>query len=64
MSKINHRVQVNFTDEQYEILQRLKGELGNSDSEVVRNITLFWLLENSIISEAIKSKLMGENNEK
>ena len=30
------RIQVNFTKEQYELLQKLKGELGNSDSEVVK----------------------------
>lgn len=64
MSDNIKRVQVNFTIEQYNLLQKFKGELGNSDSEVVRNIFLFWLLENSVISEVLKSKIRGEYHEK
>ena len=64
MSDNIKRVQVNFTIEQYNLLQKFKGELGNSDSEVVRNIILFWLLENSVISQVLKSKLMEDNYEK
>ena len=55
-NKEKRRVQVIFTREQYEILQKLKGEMGSSDSEVVRNIVLNWLMENSFISSTIKSK--------
>ena len=64
MSDNIKRVQVNFTIEQYNLLQKFKGELGNSDSEVVRNIILFWLLEKSLLSEVLKSKLMEEHHEK
>ena len=54
------RIQVVFTQEQYDLLQKLKGEMGSSDSEVVRNIVLNWLMENSFISSTIKSKLKEE----
>jgi len=45
MSNESVRIQVVVTKEQYEIIQRLKGELGSSDSEVVRNIVIAWLSE-------------------
>jgi len=54
------RIQVVFTQEQYELLQKLKGEMGSSDSEVVRNIVLNWLMEKSFISTTVKSKLKEE----
>lgn len=60
MSKGIKRVQVNFTKEQYELLQKLKGELGNSDSEVVKNISIAWLTEKSFISTTLKKKLFEE----
>ncbi len=56
------RIQVSFTKEQYELLQKLKGELGNSDSEVVKNITIAWLIEKSLISTALKEKILYNNN--
>ena len=39
------RVMVNFTDRQWELLEKLRGILGNSDSEIVRNIVLMFLSE-------------------
>ncbi|MHA1506716.1 MAG: CopG family transcriptional regulator [Candidatus Asgardarchaeia archaeon] len=68
MSKKNKamtvRVQVLFTKEQYEIIQKLKGEMGLTDSEVIRNIVLNWLMEKSFISASLKSKLSkGADNE-
>lgn len=54
------RIQVNFTKEQYELIQKLKGELGNSDAEVVKNITMAWLTEKSFISTTLKQKIFGE----
>ena len=57
---MSKRIQVNFTDEQYELLQKLKGELGNSDSDVVKNITLAWLTEKSFITSTLKTKIFGE----
>jgi|Deesub1362B_J571_1020462.scaffolds.fasta_scaffold00647_17 hypothetical protein len=58
--KETRRIQVVFTQEQYELLQKLKGEMGSSDSEVVRNIVLNWLMEKSFISTTVKSKLKEE----
>lgn len=60
MSNEIKRVQVNFTKEQYELLQKLKGELGNSDSDVVRNIVIAWLTEKSFISTQLKTKIFGK----
>ena len=62
---MSKRIQVNFTDEQYDLLQKLKGELGSSDSDVVKNITMAiydmaWLTEKSFISTTLKEKLFGE----
>ncbi len=48
------KVQVTFTDEQWEIISKLRGKMGSSDSEVVRMIVLAWLAEKSIIASAIK----------
>lgn len=56
MSK-KKRIQVLFTKEQYNLIQNLKGELGLTDSEVVRNIVLNWLLEKSFLSSSLKEKM-------
>ncbi|MDR0911982.1 MAG: CopG family transcriptional regulator [Methanobrevibacter sp.] len=61
MSKENKRIQVNFTPEQYELIQKLKGELGGSDADVVRNIVINWLTEKSFISTTLKEKIFGKN---
>ena len=60
IKKETRGIQVVFTQEQYELLQKLKGEMGSSDSEVVRNIVLNWLTEKSFISTTVKSKLKEE----
>ena len=57
---MSKRIQVNFTEEQYNLLQKLKGELGNSDADVVKNITIAWLTEKSFISTTLKTKIFGE----
>jgi len=43
------RVQVVFTDEQWSMVERLRGFMGSNDSELVRNIVLAWLSEKSIL---------------
>lgn len=48
------RVQVTFTEGQWELLQKLKGELGDGDADVVRNLVIAWLSEKSLISTNIK----------
>jgi hypothetical protein len=54
------RIQIILTDEQYSLLQGLKGELGSSDSEVARNVILAWLAEKSFISTMAKRRMTGE----
>ena len=53
------RVQVTFTNEQWEMIESMKGEMGNTTAEIVRNIVLAWLAEKSLISERIKKKKGG-----
>ncbi len=57
MSSESVRIQVILTREQYELIQRLKGVMGSSDSEVVRNIVIAWLSEKSILSEKLKERV-------
>jgi len=54
------RAQVTFTKEQWKLIEKLKGEMGITDSEVVRNIVLSWLIEKSFISTTLKSKIFKE----
>jgi len=53
------RLQILFTKEQLKLIQSLKPILGNTDSEVVRNIVLAWLAEKSLISTFVKKKYGG-----
>ena len=57
IKKDSKKIQVILTKKQYELLQKLKGEMGNSDSEIVRNIIIQWLLNNSFITSQIKEKV-------
>ena len=50
------RIQVTFTDDQWKLLKKFKGIMGNGDSDIVRNIVLAWLAEKSIISDTAKKK--------
>jgi metal-responsive CopG/Arc/MetJ family transcriptional regulator len=63
MSGESVRIQVILTKEQYELIQQLKGELGSSDSEVVRNIIIAWLSEKSLLSAKLKEKMGYANAE-
>jgi len=56
-NKHNKRVQVSFTGKQWELIKNLQGELGNSDSDIVRSIVVSWLTEKSFISTSAKSKM-------
>ncbi len=51
------RVQVTFTDDQWELIIRFKGVMGSGDAEIVRNIVLAWLAEKSIISKKVKDDI-------
>lgn len=54
------RVQVTFTADQWALLEKFRGILGNDDAEIVRNITLSWLSEKSIIASVIKANFRSE----
>ena len=54
------RVQVTFTEEQWSLIERFRGVMGNDDAEIVRNIVLAWLAEKSVISENIKRSFSAE----
>lgn len=58
------RVQVSFTEKQWELLKKFKGELGESDADIVRSIVIAWLAEKSFISSTVKKRnnLLNENN--
>lgn len=58
------RIQVTFTTEQWDLIKKLKGEMGVSDSEVIRNIVMAWLIEKSFISTTLKSKLFKRGKKK
>lgn len=54
---MSKKIQVSFSDRQIELLERLKGELGETDADVVRNIVIAWLAEKSFISTVIKERM-------
>ncbi len=58
------RIQVTFTKEQWELIEKLKGEMGIKDSEIVRNIAMGWLMEKSFISTTLKSKLFKDKGDR
>ena len=50
------RVQVTFTEEQWDLIERFRGIMGSDDAEIVRNIVLSWLAEKSIVSWIVKGE--------
>lgn len=55
MSKTK-RVQVAFTESQWNLLEKLRGEFGDGDADIIRNIVLLWLSEKSLIPTNVKNK--------
>jgi len=51
------QVLVRFTFEQKNIIDTLKGKMGATDAEVIRNIFLAWLSEQKIMSDIIRKEL-------
>ena len=60
---MTHKVQISFTDEQWEIIKKLKGHLGKTDTDAVRNIVISWLSEKSILSTTIKNEMLNSKSE-
>lgn len=56
MSEKKKRVQVTFTQSQWNLIEKLRGELGDKDADIIRNIVLAWLSEKSFISTSAKNK--------
>lgn len=54
------KIQVSFSDKQIELLERLKGEFGETDADVVRSVVLAWLAEKSFISAVVKQRMNQE----
>lgn len=48
-NNMRKKVQVTFTNEQWEIINDLRGKFGNTDAEIVRNIIIAFLSEKSFI---------------
>lgn len=53
---VKKRVQVAFTQDQWEMIDSFRGEFGNGDASIVRNIVLSWLSEKSFITTRVKKK--------
>jgi hypothetical protein len=56
-NKDTKRVQVSFTQDQWELIENLKGNMGNTDADAVRNIVISWLAEKSFISSSVKEDM-------
>ena len=54
--KMPKKVQVTFPDGLWRLIEKLKGTLGDSDSEVVRNIVLAYLSEKSYVKEDVLNR--------
>lgn len=49
MVKLSKKIQVTFSDTQVEKLLLLRGEFGDTDSEIIRTIVISWLIERRLI---------------
>lgn len=56
MSNHKKRVQVTFNQSQWNLIEKLRGEFGEKDADIIRNIVLAWLAEKSFISSTVKKK--------
>jgi len=59
MSKLK-RIQVSFTQEQWVIINKLRGEFGNKDADIIRNIVITWLTEKSFVTHSLKNRIEKE----
>ena len=51
------RVQVSFTEKQWKMIEILRGEMGDNDADIVRNIVLAWLAEKSFVTDTTKRRI-------
>jgi len=59
---LTKKVQVTFSDGQWQLIRKLKGTIGDTDSEIVRNIVIAYLSEKSYIKDETFNKNKGETN--
>lgn len=55
------KIHVKFSQGQLKMIRKLKGEMGDTDSEVVRSVVVSWLSEKSLVAEFVKQKLKKKN---
>jgi hypothetical protein len=52
----NKRINISLSEDQISLIRKFKGFMGNTDAEIIRNITLAWLSEKSMVSSTVKDK--------
>ena len=55
------RVQVSFTEKQWNMIEVLRGEMGDNDADIIRNIVIAWLAEKSFVTDTTKRRLSKAN---
>jgi len=53
---MSRKFQVIFSDGQWKLLEKLRGTIGDTDSEIVRNIIISYLSEKSYIRKEASNK--------
>ena len=51
------RIQVGFTKSQWDLIENFRGEMGDKDSDILKNIVMAWLAEKSFITTTVKNKI-------
>jgi len=55
------KVQVTFTNRQWKLIEKLRGAMGDTNSEIVRNIVISYLSEKSYIKDETFNKNRGNS---
>jgi hypothetical protein len=51
-----------FTEKQWRLISGLRGEMGDGDADIIRNIVISWLAEKSIITANLKKKINDDGD--
>ena len=57
------KVQVTFSNGQWKLIRKLKGTIGETDSEIVRNIVISYLSEKSYVKEEVTKNSIQEKQQ-
>ncbi len=60
---MSKKIQVSFSDGQLSLIRKLRGEFGETDSEVIRGIVVSWLAEKGLISSVASKRIHDEQEE-